>query len=66
MWFVIAIILVALCLIVWATTRKSRVGHSARVALMFMSGGFVFPHAMSEGEDIAKRDADKGAEVKKQ
>jgi len=66
MWFIIAIILVVLGLIVWATTRKSRLGHWARVAVMFMSGGFVFAHAMAEDDDIAKSDAEKGAKVKKQ
>ena len=25
---------------------------------MFLSGGFIFPHAMTEDEDIAKYDAD--------
>ncbi len=64
MWFIIAIILVVLGLVVWATTRKGKVGYLARVAVMFMSGGFVFPHAMSESEDSAKPDADKGAKVK--
>ncbi|MEI9476586.1 MAG: hypothetical protein WCO26_08430 [Deltaproteobacteria bacterium] len=66
MWLGIAIMLVVLGLIVWATTRKSRLGHWARVAVMFMSGGFVFPHAMNEDDDIAKNDADKGAKIKKQ
>jgi hypothetical protein len=52
--------------IVWASTRKSRLGHWVRVAVMFLSGGFIFPHAMTEDEDIAKYDADKDAKVKKQ
>jgi hypothetical protein len=34
--------------------------------MMFLSFGFIFPHAMTEDEDIAKYDADKGAKVKKQ
>jgi hypothetical protein len=46
--------------------RKSRIGHWVRVAVMFLSGGFIFPHAMTEDEDIAKYDADKDAKVKKQ
>jgi hypothetical protein len=33
---------------------------------MFLSLGFIFPHAMAEDMDIAKYDADKGAKVKKQ
>jgi len=45
---------------------KSRMGHWVRVAVMFLSGGFIFPHAMTEDDDIAKYDADKDAKVKKQ
>jgi len=65
MWFGIAIILVVLGFIVWATTRKSRLGHWARVAVSLLSGGFIFPHAFTEDDDIDKRDADKGAKIKK-
>jgi len=46
--------------------RKSRIGHWVRVAVMFLSGGFIFPHALTEDDDIAKYDADKEAKVKKQ
>jgi hypothetical protein len=46
--------------------RRSRIGHWVRVAMMFLSGGFIFPHAMTEDEDIAKYDADKEPKVKKQ
>lgn len=48
------------------STRKSRLGHWVRVAVMFLSGGFIFPNVMTEDEDIAKYDADKDAKVKKQ
>ena len=65
MWFVIAIILIVLGVTVWATTRKNRFGYLARVGIMFTSGGFAFPHALTEGDDV-KHDADKGAKVKKQ
>jgi hypothetical protein len=65
MWFVIAIILIVLGVIVWATTRKTRFGHLARVVAMFMTGGFAFPHVLTEGDD-AKHEADKGAKVPKQ
>ena len=44
----------------------SRIGHWVRVTVMFLSGGFIFPHAMTEGEDIAKNDTDKDAKVKEQ
>jgi hypothetical protein len=33
---------------------------------MFLSFGFIFSHAMTEDEDIAKYDADKDTKVKKQ
>ena len=48
--------------------RKSRLGHWVRVAVMFLSAGFIFPNAMTEDEDrqIAKYDIDKDAQVKKQ
>ena len=62
----IAIMLAVLGLIVWATTHKSRLGHWAWVAVMFLSGGFIFPNAMTEDEDIANYNADKGAKIKKQ
>ena len=48
------------------STRKSRLGHWVRVALMFLSGGFIFPHAMTEDDDIAKYDAHKDAKAKKE
>jgi len=47
-------------------TRKSRSGHWARVVVMFLSLGFIFPHALTENMDIAKYDAVKDAKVKKQ
>ena len=66
MWLAIAIILVVLGLIVWATTRKSRLGHWARIAVSIMSGGFIFPHSMTEDDKIAKHDANKSAKVETQ
>jgi hypothetical protein len=45
---------------------KSRIGHWVRVAVMFLSGGFIFPHAFTEDDDIAKYDADKDPKVKKE
>ena len=32
---------------------KSTIGHWMRVAVMFLSFGFIFPHALTEDEDIA-------------
>ena len=29
-------------------------GHILRVAVMFLSFGFIFPHAMTENEEIAR------------
>ena len=48
--------------------RQSRPGHWLRVVVMFLSGGFIFPHAMTEDEDtdIAKHGDDKDTKVKKQ
>jgi hypothetical protein len=45
---------------------KNKFGHLVRVAVMFLSFGFVFPHAMTEDENIAKFGADKNPNVKKQ
>jgi hypothetical protein len=47
-------------------TRKNRLGHWMRVVVMFLSFGFIFPHAMTEDMDIAKYDTVKDAQVKKQ
>jgi len=66
MWFGIAIIVPVLGFIVWASTRKSRLGHWVRVAVMFLSGGFIFPHALIEDEDFANNNAEKDAKDKKQ
>ena len=44
----------------------SRLAHCVRVAVMFLSGGFIFPNAMTEDEDIAKYGTNKDAKVKKQ
>ena len=41
-------------------SKGNRIGHWVRVGVMFMSGGFVFPHAMTEDDD-AKRDAIRNA-----
>ena len=46
--------------------RKSRFLHWIRVVVMFLSFGFIFPHVMTEDEDIAKDVPDKDAKVKKQ
>jgi len=67
MWLELAIVLAMVVgLIVWATTRKSRFGHWARVTVMILSGGFIFPNVMTEDTDIAKEDAKKGSKVKNQ
>ncbi len=50
-----------------ATTpmKHNRSGHWLRVAVMCMSGGFIFPHAMTENdEDTTKHHSDKGSKVK--
>ena len=45
---------------------KSKIGHWVRVVVMFLSGGFIFPHALTEGEDMVKYDAEKDTKVNKQ
>ena len=45
--------------------RKSRLGHWVRVAVMFLSGGFIFPHAMTEDMDTANHGIDKDSKAKK-
>jgi len=37
-----------------SSKRKVRIGHWVRVVVMFLSGGFIFPHALTEDEDISK------------
>jgi len=54
----------ALGIIVWGATRKSRIGHWMRVIVMFLSGGFIFPHALTEEEDIANKNASKEVKPK--
>lgn len=54
MWVGIAILVVVLGVILWGATRKSKLGHWMRVVVMFLSGGFVFPHALIEDEDITR------------
>ena len=46
--------------------RKSRLGHWLRVAVMFLSGGFIFPHALTEDDEIAEPGTDQNANVKSQ
>ena len=43
-----------------------RVNHWVRVAVMFLSFGFIFPHAMTEDDNITKHGADKDPIIKKQ
>jgi len=45
---------------------QKRLGHWMRVAVMFLSGGFIFPHALIEDEDFANNNAEKDAKDKKQ
>ena len=65
---VIAIVITGavLVFIVWGSTRKSRLGHWVRGTVMFLSGGFIFPHALTEDEDIANKIAGKMAKLEKE
>ncbi len=65
MWLTITVVVLAIGLVAWATTRRNRIGHWARVTLMFLSGGFIFPNATVEDEDITNYGANKGAKVTK-
>ncbi|MHB8769515.1 MAG: hypothetical protein ACYC7J_00770 [Syntrophales bacterium] len=44
--------------------RKSSIGHWGRVAAMFLSCGFIYPHAMTEYDDAAKPDIGNAVTVK--
>jgi len=48
------------------STGKTRFLRCVRVAVMFLSFGFIFPHVMTEDMDIDKHDANKDAKVKRQ
>ncbi len=61
MMTVIVIVGAALAFITWGVTRKSRLGHWMRVVVMFFSGGFIFPHVLTENEDIGNNPIDKRA-----
>jgi hypothetical protein len=46
-------------------TRKSSIGHWVRVAVMLLSGGFIYPHVMTENDAIGiKPDIGNAAAVK--
>jgi hypothetical protein len=60
----IVIIAAVLAVIVWGSTRKTKLGHWMRVVVMFLSGGFIFPHALTEDDDATQTEAKKGAGVK--
>jgi hypothetical protein len=47
------------------STLRSRIGHWGRVAVMCLSGGFIFPNVMTENDDIAKNDVGKEAKAEK-
>jgi hypothetical protein len=41
------------------STLKSSIGHWVRVAVACLICGFIFPHAMTENDDIVKHDVGK-------
>jgi hypothetical protein len=47
-------------------SASGKYGHWLRVIVMICSGGFIFPHAMTEGMDEEGHDAKKDTESKKQ
>jgi hypothetical protein len=48
------------------STQKGKFGHLVRVAVMFLSFGFIFPHVMTEDNYITKGSADKAPGLQKQ
>jgi hypothetical protein len=44
---------------------KSKFGHLLRVAVMFLSFGFIFPHVMTEDNYTTKGSADKAPGLQK-
>jgi hypothetical protein len=48
------------------STNKRRFGHWVRVAVMCLSGGFIYPNAMTEDDDDTKYHYDKEAKAKKE
>ncbi len=46
MWLTATIIVLALGLLAWATTRKNKFAHWAQIVLMLVCCGFVFPNAL--------------------
>jgi hypothetical protein len=46
--------------------RKNKFVFWLKVVVMFLSGGFIFPHVLSEDVEVAKHDPDKDAKVKEQ
>ena len=47
------------------STPKSKFGHLVRVAVMFLSFGFIFPHVMTEDDYTTKGGADKAPGLRK-
>ncbi len=66
MWIGIAIIAVVLGLFICGVTHKGKFGHWARITLGILSGGFIFPHAFTENDEVAEQGADKNAKVREQ
>ena len=46
------------------SAAKSRMGHWGRVAVMCLSGGFIFPNAMTEEDDMVREDSGKKSKTK--
>jgi hypothetical protein len=48
------------------STNKRRFGHWVRIAVMCLSGGFIYPNVMTEDDDIVTEAHDKNTKVNKQ
>jgi hypothetical protein len=47
-------------------TSKTKFSHWMRVAVMFLSGGFIFPNAMTENDDAVLAVADMNGKANNQ
>ena len=48
-----------------ASTGNDRLAHWARVAIMFLSFGMIYPNALVEDMDLSKYDSDSETKAKK-
>lgn len=64
MWIGIAVIIAVLGLFICGVIHKGKFGHWARITVSILSGCFIFPHALTENDEVARRGGDKNAKVR--